>query len=332
MHKTSNAHLYMERIIYKSKFDDIPEHIKKLSKTEIETTEKVFRTAYCIAKNQRPFSDHPKLIDLQIYNGLNMGRILQSDKSCSNIVDHIAIEMRKKVCNEIIHQQRKLCVIVDESTTLSKKTMLVICLRTTIGEELITFFLDMVELSATSAEEIKNAIITNLFYYGMTDDFLKKNLIAFVSDGASTMLGRKAGVSTKLQSMYPNLIVWHCLNHRLELAVYDTLKEINGTNNFQSFIENLYALYHNSPKNMNELKECAASLEQQLLHIGKIFTIRWVASSKKTIKAVWNNYTALNAHFSKSSVDSSRNSKDRSKYSGLQKMLASKEFVTNLGN
>jgi len=40
---------------------------------EIETTEKVFRTAYCIAKNQRPFSDHPKLIDLQIYNGLNMG-------------------------------------------------------------------------------------------------------------------------------------------------------------------------------------------------------------------------------------------------------------------
>lgn len=93
----------MERIIHKSKFDDIPEHIKKLSKTEIKTTEKVFRTAYCIDKNQRPFSDHPKLIDLQIYNGLNMGRILQSDKSYSNIVDHIAIEMRKKVCSEIIH-------------------------------------------------------------------------------------------------------------------------------------------------------------------------------------------------------------------------------------
>lgn len=82
-------------------------------------------------------------------------------------------------------------------------------------------------------------LIQNLFYYGITDDFLKKNLIAFVSDdSASTMLGRKAGVSTKMQSMYPNLIVWHCLNYRLELAVYDTLKEINGTNNFQSFIEN----------------------------------------------------------------------------------------------
>jgi hypothetical protein len=63
----------------------------------------------------------------------------------------------------------------------------------------------MVELSAISAEVIKNAIITNLFYYRMTDDFLKKHLIAFVSDGAFIMLGRKAGVSTKLQSMYPNV-------------------------------------------------------------------------------------------------------------------------------
>lgn len=33
-----------------------------------------------------------------------------------------------------------------------------------------------------------------------------------------------------------------------------------------------------SPKNMNELKECANSIDQRLLKIGKIFTIRWVAS------------------------------------------------------
>lgn len=69
-----------------------------------------------------------------------------------------------------------------------------------------------------------------------------------------------------------------------------------------------------------------------MLHIGKMFTIKWAASSEKIIKAVWNNYTALNVHFSKSSVDSSNNSRDRSKYSGLQKTLASKEFVINLGN
>lgn len=109
------------------------------------------------------------------------------------------------------------------------------------------------------------------------------------------------------------------------------MKERNGTNQFQSFIEKLYALYHSSPKNSVELQICASSLNQRLLIIGKMFTIRWVASSEKTIKAVWNNYTTLHEHFSKASTDRSKNSKDRSKYLGLKKTLASIEFVSNLG-
>jgi len=76
---------------------------------------------------------------------------------------------------------------------------------------------------------------------------------------------------------------------------------------------------------------CAASLDQNLMKIGKIFTIRWVASSEKTLKAVWNNFEALNKHFSNSAIDNLRNSKERSKYSGLLRILASVEFVGNLG-
>jgi len=140
------------------------------------------------------------------------------------------------------------------------------------------------------------------------------------------MLGRISGVGTQLK-----IIVWHCCNHRLELAVCDTLKEINAINNFQFFIEKLYSLYHQSPKNSNQLKMCAASLEKNLMKIGKIFTIRWVASSEKPLKAVWNNFEALNKHFSNSAIDNLKNSKERSKYSGLLRILASVEFVGNLG-
>ncbi|CAI6372749.1 unnamed protein product [Macrosiphum euphorbiae] len=121
------------------------------------------------------------------------------------------------------------------------------------------------------------------------------------------MLGRVSGVGVKLQNFYPNIILWHCCNHRLELAVSDTLKEVHRTNHFQSFIEKLYVLYHQWPKNRNELSIlCAASLEQKLLNIGKIFTIMWVASSEKTLKAVFNNYTSLFKHFFNASNDSLR--------------------------
>jgi len=76
---------------------------------------------------------------------------------------------------------------------------------------------------------------------------------------------------------------------------------------------------------------CATSLEQKLLHIGKIFTIRWVASSEKTLKAVWNNYVALYNHFTNASNDTKRESKERSKYTGLRRILTAVEFVINLG-
>jgi len=81
----------------------------------------------------------------------------------------------------------------------------------------------MVELSATSAEEIKNSIIiTNLFYYGMTDDFLKENLIAFISDGASTRYARKKNwCKYKVAKYTPKFDCWHCLNHHLELAAHE---------------------------------------------------------------------------------------------------------------
>lgn len=154
-------------------------------------------------------------------------------------------------------------------------------------------------------------------------------MVGFVSDGASNMLGRVSSV--KLQNVYPNIILWHCYNHRLELAVSDTLKEVHGTNHFQSFIEKLYVLYHQSSKNRNELSICGASLEQKFLNIGKIFTIRWVASSEQTLKVVFNNYTSLYKYFSNASNYSQKELKEKAKYTGLKKILASVEFVNNLG-
>lgn len=71
-----------------------------------------------------------------------MGRVLQTNKSCANIVDHISNETRFKNCKDIIENNRKLCIVVDESTTLSEKTMLVICLRCANGDsqDINTFF------------------------------------------------------------------------------------------------------------------------------------------------------------------------------------------------
>lgn len=125
-----------------------------------------------------------------------MGNLLQSNASCSNIIDHMGLEMRTKIAMNIVKNNKKICILVDEFTTLSKKSMLVLCLRCAVGElkEVNAFLFDIVEVSNTLAMTVKESILHVLKECGMDNNFLTKNFIFFVSDKASNMLGRRAGV------------------------------------------------------------------------------------------------------------------------------------------
>ena len=75
--------------------------IAKLSLIEIDLTMKILRTAYYIAKNIIPYTDHPDLIELQTLNGNNLGIGLRSRFCATNLIGHIAHEMRYKICTHI---------------------------------------------------------------------------------------------------------------------------------------------------------------------------------------------------------------------------------------
>jgi len=65
------------------------------------------------------------------------------------------------------------------------------------------FFFDIVEIGNTSADSIKNSILSTLAVYGLTDDYLKNNFVAFFSDGVSAMLGRISGVVNSVKNNVP---------------------------------------------------------------------------------------------------------------------------------
>ena len=110
------------------------------------------------------------------------------------------------------------------------------------------------KLENTDSSSLAQSLISCLNKNGIDGTYLQNHLICFAADGASAMLGHKTGVAAILKRQYPNILIWHCANHRLELAVSDTIKEIGGMNNLQSFFDKLYSTYHASPKNKRELK------------------------------------------------------------------------------
>jgi hypothetical protein len=178
---------------------------------------------------------------------------------------------------------------------------------------------------------IFSSLICHLQSIGMTEEYLNDYLVSVACDGAAVTFGSRGGVKKLLKEKFLSIIVWHCANHRLELAIHDAVKTISGINRFKSFTDKLYVPYHASPKNSRELQACANSLETQLLKIGRILSTHWVASSFHSVSAVWHDYEALMCHFTNAKDDCSRDNKNRSMYEGLLKKITTVEFVLDLG-
>ena len=129
-------------------------------------------------------------------------------------------------------------------------------------------FLQLLELDDQKATTITQALLNCLHHFDFTDDYIRDHVVAFVSDGASVMTGRKSGVAAQLTDLFPKLVTWHCLNHRLELAVGDAADEAQGVSHFRSFMYRLYTLYSCSPKTQKHLQSAARELDIQVKKSG----------------------------------------------------------------
>ncbi|KAK1885932.1 E3 SUMO-protein ligase KIAA1586 [Dissostichus eleginoides] len=269
---------------------------------------------------------------LQEVSGANMGTSLHSRYSSTQIVEHIAKEMQKKIVHSIVTSSSKFSVLIDEAPSISHKSAMIVNLKASVDGATPEFlFLELVELESQRAKDIEEALLNCLDTAGFTEEWLQKNWVSFVSDGASVMLGKNSGVATRLTARYPNLFTWHCMNHRLELAVSDAVDEVQAVNHFKVFLEKIHNLYSQSNKNSRELLEAAQEVGSQVLKIGRVLSTRWVASSFRSVKAVWTSYEALNRHFENAAGDQTRSSKERQTYRGLARRMQSKEFLCDLG-
>jgi len=134
-----------------------------------------------------------------------------------NIVNLISCEKRKKLAKEIVRSDNKISLIIDESTTLSQKSSFIVyihvCLARSGMNSPVNLFLDLVELESVTAKGVFDSLLSCLHSYGITEEFLKRNLVCLACDGAAMMLGCKSGVKKLPKEKFPSLMVWHCTNH-----------------------------------------------------------------------------------------------------------------------
>ncbi|XP_065650597.1 E3 SUMO-protein ligase KIAA1586-like [Hydra vulgaris] len=225
----SKAHAICVNQVDACKHDTITKSIDKANEKYIISTCKVFNTVYSLAKRF----------------------LLSFPQNCSKN-SHTANDIRDQIFSKIMEKGRKICVIVDEASTISSKPVPIIYHR---------------------------CLVETLKSVGFGMDFLKKNLIAFCSDRTSVMLGQSSGVGVRQKKNFSSIILWHCLNHRLQLVLDDAIKKIKQVNHFKIFMDKIYSIFHQSNKNQMQLYIISQQLGQEILKIGRVLGPRWAACS-----------------------------------------------------
>lgn len=95
-HALSKAHIQAVNIKEQQKEATIENAMEAMTESYMKETEALFRTAYHFKRN-RPFVDHESLIELQKLNGIKMGSVLHSCYIATQIIKHVANEMKKKL-------------------------------------------------------------------------------------------------------------------------------------------------------------------------------------------------------------------------------------------
>ena len=127
-----------------------------------------------------------------------------------------------------------------------------------------------------------------------------KHFIRFCSDGASTMTGEHNGLAVLLKARYPLIKSFHCMAHRLELAVKGAVDTVNPVSHFCDLLDCIYKVYSQSPKNQREIDEIAKNMSVEFMKVQKVFDVRWVFSSFNAVRALLTDFPALYRHFIKS--------------------------------
>ena len=116
-HKDSDGHNAALKILEDMKKDTIKDSVCTMLKVYEKGTQYCFQTVYYIAKKNMPYSDFESLVCLQQSKGVNMGHILLSRLSATNIISHVTTEMSKQIVYSI------------ESTTTDYKSVMTVHIK-----------------------------------------------------------------------------------------------------------------------------------------------------------------------------------------------------------
>lgn len=135
-------------------------------------------------------------------------------------------------------------IIVDETSDISRVEQVAICLRYIIEGETKESFIGFYDTPSTEGEVLCKLVKDVLEKLKLKLD----DIVGLCFDGAANMSGIHKGLATRMKQCSPLSIYVHCYGHLLNLAIQDTMTNIEPLRNALGIIQSLYNFIEASPK------------------------------------------------------------------------------------
>ena len=109
-------------------------------------------------------------------------------------------------------------------------------------------------------------------------------VVAFGADSASVNLGKKGGVAALIRKDIPYLVDFHCLPHKLELALLEMQRSCKLVEEVYDVLNLVWKNYHFSPKSTHDLKDLAGELGVNVLKPNQVTGTQWLTHVTRALK------------------------------------------------
>lgn len=194
---------------------------------------------------------------------------LKRKKATRLVVQVLAPYFQKQLVADL--KSHRFAVIIDETTDVSVEKSLIVVVRYWKDGFTKDRILDLIKVESATADDIFMALKTLFDKYNIP----YTNIIAFASDGASTMMGKISGVQMKFKDIAPDIYVQVCLCHALHLCSSYAAKCIPDV--VEQFVRDVYTYFAHSSRRLSELKECQIFSNEKPHKMLCVSQTRWLS-------------------------------------------------------
>ena len=295
MKKGLGADAYKRQVVQKTA---IGQSFAKISNEDREGLRVKVNTMYHIIKNEDPFTDYPKLLNLQ---KINKVPILQQGKQArsyatddygaifGDFIGKVTMDSLKKDLAKA-HYYSVLCDGSTDKSVIEQEAIFILFLSD--GFPALRY-LSIESVDHATATGVLSSLTTAFERFGVPS--FEKSLLGLNCNGASVNLGQFGGLGALIKEKAPWLELVHCFKHRIKLALKDAFENSTFAK-IETMLMKLYYLYQKSPKRYRELKELSGAYEKTITKPTKAHGTRWIDHKYRAMERVLDNYRPYIAH------------------------------------